>query len=182
MLVSIILSNAYKGVVTSILTHPSIPDVTKNLYEVASSPLYILTLARSRTFYHTGAIKWQSQVQIMLSESMEKISPSSTTHHVYKKLNESIHFHQYLTIVQLFTDQLHIPEQLVFIDLKDEVEAMNQFVNILGANVFVHDPHVNFFSTRYSWIVQRNYVGRVICPYLKAMDFSGIFRRWMHLL
>jgi len=196
LLATFLVGNAYKGVLFSFLTTPSLPQVPRNLQELAESQYLIATISGQAEFTATGEPEGvQSTAKLHIEQIVSDVERGQLqikdSEKDYEKLrNMMIFFNPSIDESDLFTSifmhvelstgskNYSVPKNLIFFDKDEQVKNFEELISIFSKNVLILGPTFDLFATRDQWLFQRNVFLRLALPFMEGMEESGIFTRW----
>jgi len=194
MLLTFLVGNAYKGVLYTILTTPSIPSVPKTLQQVIDSNISVVStrgvLYKTRDWGYFMESDIRKHVHALLSNADKKLGNS--TLYLYEKLNERtsltlvnisnlfISMKTGVEVEGLFKEHKNhtIRENIFILNPEDDLRLVKELYRIFTTNVFVLGDKLNLLSEQKQWAIRRNNFLTSFLPILSGLIESGIYNRW----
>jgi len=186
---TLVISNCYKSVLFSLLAKPSLPQVPHSVFEIADFKFPVITISWLTT-YETGDLPL-SLASIKFDEIIRTHSKISVR--LYSELSKELRFYPVEDVSEFFVAMSElqelkdgrsnltskIPSEFIFFDNISEMDFLTELTRLLSEDKLVlAGSELSLFSTRRQWVIRRNYLNRLIRPYLKGVVESGIFQRW----
>jgi len=197
LLLSLLVSNAYKGVLFSFLATPTVPRVPETLSEVVNSNMLIATSSEFEEIIDDKRVR-KAKLQKWIESYLEKLRAGTTSvnqdEDTYIKLKESMLCVRNNRLTNMFiamesgteidsvirgkSINCTIPRKLIFIDEELFVDLFGELNSLFTNNVFIQGRSLDLFTETEQWVVQRNAFLRLLRPILSALEEAGLYTRW----
>ena len=192
-ILAIVLSSTYKGKVFELISNPTYPPTPWFLEEIFYMS-YVVTSFQS--YGYPG--HWKSIIQVKIADFVEDANAGVRAIHdldTYTKLNENL-----IWATNEFKLELHLGNLLkhgilhdskrnkrievknspvVFIDLKSNVQLLQQLVTIATDKKCTFGEQLSAFGTRRHFLTKEEWYARLVGPYFATYAEFGIQARWL---
>ena len=175
LFLTFLVGNAYKGVLFTLLTSPSVPFVPRTLQQMIQSNYSVVTTQGEMLFTLHLFIKNAKQAPVT------RINISSALN-LYRKLWNRTDL-VFTTTSKLFVDTKFLNKNSVSKDLmvlnpEKNMILLKDLNTLFTQNIVAFGEKLNFFSDRKLWVFRRNGFLTVILTIQTGLMESGIYKRW----
>jgi len=196
-LLTFLVGNAYKGVLFTLLTKPSVPVVLNTLQQVIDSNISVVSthgiVADSFVRYPTFSA--ESEVQRILKTLPNQADAALVNNYTlnsYKKLKDRTNL-ALVNISNLFISMKTgnevqashlrsknhtISEKVMILNPEDDVKLLKQLYRIFATNIVVLGDKLSLLTEQKQLTVRRNSFLTSFLPILSGLIESGIYQRW----
>ena len=194
MLLSFLIGNAYKGVLFSFLTTPSVQKVPETLHEAVNSRMMIATLARIASINGAAYSLAKDRVDSIL-ENIRAGAITGQDENTYQKFRDKMLFVQN-SVVDMFiaietgaeiysevkeeSGNHTISRDLMIFDKEETVSLLSELTTLFTNKILTPGRSLDLFSNTELWILRRNAFLRLMIPIFSGLEQAGIYRRWKY--
>ena len=182
LLLTFLVGNAYKGVLFTLLTTPSVPVVPQTLKQVVQSNysavttettmLYTLDLfLRNTEQDYTARYNISSAVNLYRKLWDKTTLIFTLTSHLFVDMKTS-------GVIQGLVQNHSIPKEMIIVDPEKNMNFLKELNTVFTKNVVILGEKLNLLSERKQWCFRRNGFLTLILPILSGLTESGIYKRW----
>jgi len=191
LLMTIVISNGYKGVLFTLLTTNVLPWTPKTLAEAADSQLFLTTVSG-----HGQVLSFETPVSIALTQisnvlgriDQGKIETQNKA--AFRKFKDSLAFIDTAKQYSLFRNigknfqmangtNVSIPtDGIILFDSEQEVNIFENLHELYTNKVVRRGEKVELMSERTQWMTERNAFLRLAYPFVQGVYESGVYNKW----
>jgi len=183
LLLSFIVTNAYKGVLFTILAMVELPAEPKTLQELVEAKDYnVITIsAFSGGGLITSSVK-QHLRKIFAKSDVLQLRDQVLYEQLYPRIIlmplNPVPLFSKITLQKEYHN-VSLSVNFVILDKVHSVESIRQLFSMFYSNrTIVTGQKFELFSTRRQWLSKRKHFFKLMYPYLNGIIESGIFGRW----
>ena len=183
---SIVLSELYKGELLSMMTVSTIPNAPQSLEDIPKYENFFLATTRSMGVYELDKL---IEIRSIIQNTIEKILEYGASHRkkVLMEISKRLNYLGNGTTIGIINDfwkarvakNINVSSNLIYLDGEKEVNALKLILGFFSGKKLIKGESIDEFTITYGMIVQRNFLYKLINPYLQMLSASGIPQNWM---
>jgi len=191
LLMTLVISNGYKGVLFTILTTNVLPWTPKTLAEAAESQFFFTTTSGyDQNPVHNAPE--ESSALIQISNILDKVDQGKLqmqNEPAFRKLKDSLIFisrRKYSLFLNIgkyprMTNgtQVFVPNDgIILLDMDILVNLFENLHELYTNKVVKRGEKVELMSERTPWMMERNAFLRLAYPFVQGVYESGVYNKW----
>jgi len=188
LLITIVISNGYKGVLFTLLTMSKIPWTPTSVQELVESKIFLTTVTGIGN-PQGGAYSLAIDELTHIIQEEEAVGLDTNRTNMLLKLRDSVQFIDSGRTKDLFVaigrnyisenlTVIPIPSEFTLLDYDYRISFFSDLIGIYTDKLVILGDHIPMLTMWITWYVERTAFIRLIYKDLKAVHESGIFSRW----
>lgn len=183
---SMLLSELYKGELLSMMTVFTIPNAPKSLEDILKyENFYLATTKHMSIFQPDKTVEIRSVIKNTMRDILEH-DLSVSRKELFMKISNRLQFLGNGSTLAIINDfwkarigKNDVSTNLIYLDGEKDVNVLKLIVGFFTEKQIIKGESIDEFTTTNAMIFQRNFLYKLINPYITMLDASGIPQHWM---